>query len=90
MHLLLNHWTWQHQTLQVLHRSYNVEGMGYILCDLDPKVKGQILCFLVNASPLKLLDVAVGWKMTMDFAMDQCLQLDARQSHSLVADWIVK
>ena len=28
--------------------------------------------------------------MTMDFAMDQCLQSDARQSHSLGADWIVK
>ena len=28
--------------------------------------------------------------MTMDFAMDQCLQSDARQSHSLDADWIVK
>ena len=26
----------------------------------------------------------------MDFAMDKCLQSDARQSHSLVADWIVK
>ena len=31
-----------------------------------------------------------GWTMTMDFAMDQCLQSDARQSHSLGADWIVK
>ena len=31
-----------------------------------------------------------GWTMTMDFAMDQCLQWDARQSHSLVADLIVK
>ena len=26
--------------------------------------------------------------MTMDFAMDQCLQSDARQSRSLDADWI--
>ena len=26
----------------------------------------------------------------MDFAMDQCLQSDARQSHSLDADWTVK
>ena len=31
-----------------------------------------------------------GWIMNMDFAMDQCLQSDARQSHSLVTDWIVK
>ena len=31
-----------------------------------------------------------GWTMTMDFAMDQCLQSDARQSHSLGSDWIVK
>ena len=28
--------------------------------------------------------------MTMDFEMDQCLQLDPRKSHSLGADWIVK
>ena len=28
--------------------------------------------------------------MTMDFAMDQCLQSEARQSHSFDADWIVK
>ena len=34
--------------------------LGNILCDLDPKVKvkGQIMHFLVNASPPKLLDVA--------------------------------
>ena len=34
--------------------------LGDILCDLDPKVKvkGQILYFLVNASPHKLLEVA--------------------------------
>ena len=34
--------------------------LGDILCDLDPKVKvkGQIMYFLVNASPHKLLDVA--------------------------------
>ena len=31
--------------------------LGNILCDLDPKVKGQILNFLVNASP-KPFDVA--------------------------------
>ena len=33
-----------------------------------------------------------GWTMTMDFAMDQCLQSDAcqSQSHSLGVDWIVK
>ena len=31
-----------------------------------------------------------GLTMTMDLAMDQCLQSDARQSHSLVAEWIVK
>ena len=29
-----------------------------ILCDLDPKVKGQIMYFLVNVSPPKSLDVA--------------------------------
>ena len=29
-----------------------------ISCDFDPKVKGLIMCFLVNASPLKPLDVA--------------------------------
>ena len=33
--------------------------LGNILCDLDPKakVKGQILNFLVNASPPKAFDV---------------------------------
>ena len=32
--------------------------LGNILCDLDPKVKGQILNFLVNASHPKPIDVA--------------------------------
>ena len=32
--------------------------LGYISCYLDPKVKGQILNFLVNASPPKPFDVA--------------------------------
>ena len=34
--------------------------LGDVLCDLDPmfKVKGQIMYFLVNASPHKLLEVA--------------------------------
>ena len=30
---------------------------GNISCDLDPKVKGQILNFLVNASPPKAFDI---------------------------------
>ena len=34
--------------------------LGDIFCDLDPrvKVKGQLMYFLVNASPHKLLEVA--------------------------------
>ena len=34
--------------------------LGDIFCDLDPKVKvkGQIMFFLVKASPHKLLEVA--------------------------------
>ena len=34
--------------------------LGDLLCDLDPKVKvkGQIMFFLVNASPHKFLEVA--------------------------------
>ena len=32
--------------------------LGNISCDLDPKVKGQIMYFLVNVSPPKRLDVA--------------------------------
>ena len=32
--------------------------LGNISCDLDPKVKGQIMNFLVNLSPHKRLDVA--------------------------------
>ena len=39
--------------------------LGDVLCDLDPKVKvkGQIMYFLVNASPHKLLE-----KATSNFA----------------------
>ena len=32
--------------------------LGGVLCDLDLKVKGQIMDFLVNASPKSLLEVA--------------------------------
>ena len=32
--------------------------LGNILCDLDPKVKDQIMYFLVNVSPPKQLDLA--------------------------------
>ena len=32
--------------------------LGNILCDLDSKVKGQIMYFLVNVSPPEPLDVA--------------------------------
>ena len=32
--------------------------LGNISCDLDPKVKGQIIYFLVNALSPKPLDVA--------------------------------
>ena len=32
--------------------------LGDVLCDLDPKVKGQIMSFLVKASPHKLLGTA--------------------------------
>ena len=30
-----------------------------ISCDLDAKVKGQIMHFLVNLSPPKLFDIAI-------------------------------
>ena len=32
--------------------------LGNVSCDLDPKVKGKLMFFLVNASPPKQLDVA--------------------------------
>ena len=32
--------------------------LGNISCDFEPKVKGQIMYFLVNLSPPKRLDVA--------------------------------
>ena len=32
--------------------------LGNILFDIEPKVKGQIMYFLVNVSPPKRLDVA--------------------------------
>ena len=51
MHLLLN---CKLQTLQ-LHRSHDVEGTG-INCEI--LTQGQIMYFLVNASPPKPLDVA--------------------------------
>ena len=35
--------------------------LGNVLCDLDPKVKGQIMFLLVNASLLKLLDKATSY-----------------------------
>ena len=47
-----------------MHKSHNVDGTGQHFCDLDPQVNikgqimyGQIMYFLVNASP-KLLDLA--------------------------------
>ena len=49
IHLLLNHWMYLLQTLQV-HRSHHVEGTGQIFCDIGHKVKGQIVYFPVNAS----------------------------------------
>ena len=52
-----NRWTQQRQTVHV-HWSCDVDGTGYFFCDLDPKVKGQLMYFLVNASTPKLLDVA--------------------------------
>ena len=56
MHLLLNRWTKQLQTLQV-YRSHDVEGTGQFSRDLDTKGQGQIMFFLVNASP-EPLDIA--------------------------------
>ena len=58
MHLLLNRWTYQLQTLQV-HRSHDVDVPGNVLCDLTKvKVNGQIMDFLVNKSPPKPLDMS--------------------------------
>ena len=51
MHLLLNCWTQQLQTLLV-HGSHDVEDTGQHLCDAD------LMYFLVNSSPPKLLEVA--------------------------------
>ena len=56
MHLL-NRWTLQHKTLQV-HRSHVSEVLDNITCDIDTKIKGQIMYFLVYASSLKPLNVA--------------------------------
>ena len=42
-----------------VYRSHDVEGTGQRFpCDLDPKVKGHIICLLVNASSPKLVNVA--------------------------------
>ena len=56
MHFLLNRWTLQLQTLQV-HRSYDVEHTGQRFVSVLVNVKSEIMYFLVNASPPKLLDV---------------------------------
>ena len=42
-----------------MNRPHDVEDTEQHLCGHDPKVKGQIMYFLVNASSPKLLDVAV-------------------------------
>ena len=44
----------------LVHRSHDVEVTGQTSCDLDPldrgvKVKGQIMYYIVNASPLPLV-----------------------------------
>ena len=54
----LNCWTYQLQTL-LLHSSHDVVDTGHSYnLDTKVKVKGQIMNFLVNASPPKLLDLA--------------------------------
>ena len=60
MHLLLNRWTQQPQTLQV-NRPHYVDDTEQHLCGLGlmVKIKGQIMYFLVNASSPKLLDIAI-------------------------------
>ena len=52
IHLFLNCWMYQLQSLQ-LHRHMMHRVLGDVSCDIDPKdkFKGQIIYFLVNASP---------------------------------------
>ena len=65
MHFLVNASPPQLQTLQV-NKSNNLEGTGQCfmtmfhvtLTQCHPKVKGQIIYFLVNASPLLPLAIA--------------------------------
>ena len=55
---MLNRRTLQLKTLQVyMYRAYNERALGNIYCDLNAKFKGQIMYFIVNASP-KPLDAA--------------------------------
>ena len=42
-----------------MNKVHDVEDTEQNLFSLDPKVKGQIMYFLVNASSHKLLDVAI-------------------------------
>ena len=49
--------------------------LGNILCDLDAKVRGQTMYFLLNLSPPKLLDIA-----TLNWA-EQNIGPDRIQSH---------
>ena len=58
MHRLINFWKQRLQSLPV-HRSHDVKVLGDVSYDLDPmvKVKGQIMYFLVNASPHNFFEV---------------------------------
>ena len=52
--------------------------LGDVSCDLDPKfkVKGQIMYFLVNASPHRLLEVA-----TSNFASHRSHDVQGTRQH---------
>ena len=47
------------QLILIIYKTHDTDGTGHIVnVDSKIKVRDQIMYFLVNASPLKLLDVA--------------------------------
>ena len=72
-----------------IHNRTSIANLNlHIAANFSHKVSIQYDTWLGNLCTLKRC--YCGWTMTMDFAMDQCLQSGTRQSHSLDADWIVK
>ena len=63
---------------------------GILFCPVCMNPDIQMTYYVLITLVSRFFSIYCGWTMTMDFGMDQCLQSDTPQSHSLGADWIVK